>query len=289
MDQPRYLIVDDDPVLARLIARHLSAGGAAVSIAETFAQGASMACSGEFIGVILDVHLPDGSGLDVLRAMRAASVDTPALVLTAHPDERVVSAAQSSAARVLEKPATAASLTAFATHAETAQGAPRVALSRTLTRVGARYGFTARQREILFLASCGLDRSAISATLGIGPATLKTHVHRLVAKARPHQSLSDLVDLVHRELFAASGPTAPRGRPRPEALAPNNEVAAEEDEDTDDESTATHDLRGVLMTLGMIRDELAVHADRREPPDDGLVTELGAALEQLARIAGASR
>lgn len=59
----RALIVDDDPVVARSIARRLLREGYSVSLAQT-CRGARASGSG-FQVAILDLDLPDGSGVDL--------------------------------------------------------------------------------------------------------------------------------------------------------------------------------------------------------------------------------
>ena len=59
----RALIVDDDPVVARSIARRLLREGYTVSLAQT-CRGARASGSG-FQVAILDLDLPDGSGVDL--------------------------------------------------------------------------------------------------------------------------------------------------------------------------------------------------------------------------------
>jgi ActR/RegA family two-component response regulator len=66
MAQPepiRALIVDDDPVVARSIARRLLREGYTVSIAQTCRAG--RAAGAGFQSAVLDLDLPDGSGVDL--------------------------------------------------------------------------------------------------------------------------------------------------------------------------------------------------------------------------------
>ncbi len=54
--------------------------------------------------VIIDHHLPGGSGLEVLRQLRAEHDRTPALLMTAYPDAEVIDEASKYGASVLFKP-----------------------------------------------------------------------------------------------------------------------------------------------------------------------------------------
>jgi two-component system, OmpR family, response regulator len=77
------LVVDDDPMLQKLLQRGLTAQGSVVDVAGTAADGLYMAQDGTFDLVILDVELPDGSGLEVSKYLRAGGNTVPILMLTA--------------------------------------------------------------------------------------------------------------------------------------------------------------------------------------------------------------
>jgi DNA-binding response OmpR family regulator len=76
----RVLVVEDDPDLREAIVYTLAQAGFAVSEVGSVA-GARRARG--FDLALLDLHLPDGSGLSALSAWRAAGVDAPVLVITA--------------------------------------------------------------------------------------------------------------------------------------------------------------------------------------------------------------
>lgn len=78
----RVLIVDDDPELAELVSRSLAREGHAVTTAGDLAS-ARAALVEAFDVVILDLGLPDGSGLELCRELRAAGASVPILLLTA--------------------------------------------------------------------------------------------------------------------------------------------------------------------------------------------------------------
>ena len=87
----RVLIIDDDAELCELIARFLGSEGFAVDRAADGSQGIARALSGSYALIMLDVMMPDLSGFEVLRRIRASS-RTPVLMLTARGDthDRVV-------------------------------------------------------------------------------------------------------------------------------------------------------------------------------------------------------
>jgi len=79
----RVLLVEDDEQLARRASERLHGAGFAVDIARTRAEGEAWPDLDKFVGVILDLGLPDGSGLDLLRYWRARKMTCPVLILTA--------------------------------------------------------------------------------------------------------------------------------------------------------------------------------------------------------------
>jgi DNA-binding response OmpR family regulator len=81
----RILIIDDDAELCALVARFLNGEGFAVDRAADGSQGIERALSGSYALIMLDVMMPDLSGFDVLRRIRACS-RTPVLMLTARGD-----------------------------------------------------------------------------------------------------------------------------------------------------------------------------------------------------------
>jgi DNA-binding response OmpR family regulator len=79
----RILIVEDEERLARLISRVLREEGYAVETTGDGRTGLSRALSEDFDLLMLDWMLPDRSGLQILRGLRAAEIGVPVLMLTA--------------------------------------------------------------------------------------------------------------------------------------------------------------------------------------------------------------
>lgn len=87
----RILVVEDDPILMDGLKVGLGLAGATVDDVATCADARAALAAGRFDAVVLDVMLPDGSGLDVLATLRARGDATPVLLLTAldEPPDRV--------------------------------------------------------------------------------------------------------------------------------------------------------------------------------------------------------
>lgn len=79
----RVLVVEDDPVLADGLRAGLSLAGAVVDCVETCEDASAALAATRFAAVVLDIMLPDGSGVDLLRRIRRGGDSTPVLLLTA--------------------------------------------------------------------------------------------------------------------------------------------------------------------------------------------------------------
>ncbi|MFL6290814.1 MAG: response regulator, partial [Thermoanaerobaculia bacterium] len=87
----RLLLVEDERRLAERLARGLREEGLAVDSAATCTAGYERTADNEYDLVLLDLGLPDGSGIELLRRWRREGLDTPVLILTARDlvDEKV--------------------------------------------------------------------------------------------------------------------------------------------------------------------------------------------------------
>src|SRR5262245_65006076 len=84
----RILIVDDHAPTRKLLERTLEAASHGVKPAGSCAQATTALAMGAFDVIVLDVMLPDGSGIDLCSKLRAARVVTPILLLTARGEVR---------------------------------------------------------------------------------------------------------------------------------------------------------------------------------------------------------
>ncbi len=79
----RILIVEDEERMAALLESGLREEGHSVLVANTAADGLSLAKSESFDVVVLDLMLPGFDGFELTRRMRTAGLKTPVLMLTA--------------------------------------------------------------------------------------------------------------------------------------------------------------------------------------------------------------
>ena len=79
----RLLVIEDTKDILTLIRIALEEEGYAVDTAATATEGILLAQVNEYDGMVLDVMLPDGNGLDIARRLRSEGKATPILMLTA--------------------------------------------------------------------------------------------------------------------------------------------------------------------------------------------------------------
>jgi len=107
MKSIRLLLVEDNPADARVVERHLKDAGLAqvnCEVVQTAAQATERLQSVEYDLVLLDLGLPDATGLEALRALRAVADLTPIIVLTGSDDyKQGLTAVREGAQDYLEK------------------------------------------------------------------------------------------------------------------------------------------------------------------------------------------
>jgi two-component system copper resistance phosphate regulon response regulator CusR len=79
----RILVVEDERRVASFVMRALKENAYDVDLAETGEAGLGLALHNRYDSILLDIRLPDLSGIEVCRELRAAHNDTPILMLTA--------------------------------------------------------------------------------------------------------------------------------------------------------------------------------------------------------------
>ncbi|MBZ8134518.1 response regulator [Afifella sp. IM 167] len=82
-DSPHILVVDDEPEIRTLLARYLSGQGFRVSVAGNGRECEERIATSNPDLLVLDVMLPDGSGLDICRRLRDERPRLPIILLTA--------------------------------------------------------------------------------------------------------------------------------------------------------------------------------------------------------------
>ena len=193
-DRLRILIADDHPLVRRGMRAMLStvAGFEIIAEAATGREAVALAAALEPDVILMDLQMPDLSGIEATRQILAAQPEARILVVTLFQDDDSVFLALRAGARgyVLkdaEEEELVAAIRAVASGA--AMFSPAIA-TRLLTLFAAPRpvtpivfpSLTEREREILELLAQGLPNPRIAQQLGISPKTVGNHVSVIFGK-----------------------------------------------------------------------------------------------------------
>lgn len=79
----KVLIIEDDLAIGKALQQGISESGHTVSWAKTGEEGARLSIGSSLDVILLDLMLPGRDGLDVLKELRSAGVETPVIAITA--------------------------------------------------------------------------------------------------------------------------------------------------------------------------------------------------------------
>ena len=87
----RLLLIEDDPMIGKSLKQALQHQGMSVDWTRSGLEGEEAVAVGDYAAILLDLGLPDKSGVDVLRTVRLRGDKTPLLVVTARDeiDDRI--------------------------------------------------------------------------------------------------------------------------------------------------------------------------------------------------------
>jgi len=154
--------------------------------------------------LVLDVRLPDVSGLEFQRDLAEANIHIPIIFITGHADvPMTVRAMKAGAVEFLTKPFRGQELLDAIQEAiarDRAASSERAQMSELRGRYDT---LTAREKEVLTLVVSGLLNKQVGAELGTSELTIKTHRGRVMQKMGA-DSLADLVRMAERLKPSAS-------------------------------------------------------------------------------------
>lgn len=176
-------VVDDDAAMRESMALMLDQAGLRV---RTFpsAQAFLESCGpGDPGCLVLDLRMPDMSGLDLQRILTHRGYSLPIIFLSAFGDvPATVRAIRGGALDFLEKPVSVDVLIERIRRS-LEEDCRRRGLGAEELRVRALFGqLTEREREVMELAVKGLANKAIASHLGISPRTVENHRARVMEK-----------------------------------------------------------------------------------------------------------
>ena len=199
MQQACFLVVDDEPLSARSVARTLSRLGA-VDVAESRAEAcAKLDAARAWTALVLDLRLTDGTGVEVLAHARRLNITAPALLLSGALEPVSINLAVPLDARVLAKPCEPDHLRQWAREAMLASEEVPCRITKAVHELAAKHALTPAQTEILLGTVKGIDRSELMAARQVTENTHKTQVRAILRKTHT-LSLGELRDRVLREV-----------------------------------------------------------------------------------------
>lgn len=189
----RALIVEDVPETRDWLQRLVTGAfpGCAVDGHATVRSALAAAESGSFDLALIDLGLPDGSGLDVLRKLKANSPNTTAIVTTVMGDDaHIVGALAAGAEGYLLKETPPDLL--HRQLVQLADGIPAISPS-IARRIMEHFRFTGpaaeadgdltgREKEVLTLIARGLRNSDVAQALGLAESTVASHIKAIYRK-----------------------------------------------------------------------------------------------------------
>lgn len=191
-------IVDDDPAMLDALTRVLELAGYRV---RGFADGAALLAKARLrvpSCILLDVHMPGRSGLDILRQLNAQDYPAPIFIISGKGDiPTAVEAIRSGALDFIEKPFDAVAVVASIGEA-IAAWSRRAAESQRggpLPEFTGRDQLTSREQEVLAKIADGASNKEAGRELGISPRTVEVHRARIMEKLGARNA-ADLVRIV---------------------------------------------------------------------------------------------
>jgi len=196
--EPVVYVVDDDLPVRQALGSLIRSLGLRVAM---------FASAGEFLihprtdapsCLLLDVQLPDASGLDLLEQLKASEIEIPIIFITGHGTIPMsVRAIKGGAVEFLTKPFREEDLIGAIEQALTRDRATKAEQAGLGELRGRFERLTPRERDVLALVVQGLLNKQIAGELGTAEQTVKTHRSRIMRKLEVG-SVAELVRLVER-------------------------------------------------------------------------------------------
>jgi len=218
----RVLIVDDERLFAELlrVALRSAEGIDVVDVVHDVQTAVRRMTETRPDVVLADYHLPDGTGSDIARTVRATLPDTSVLILTGDPSVTILSDVARSGA--------VGHLTKDRPFDEVVEGVRAAAIGEILfapselqrlllereSRPRPLEPLTARELEVLQHLAEGASTNQASEQLGISSATLRAHVQAILRKLGAHSRLEAVAEAARLGVITLDAWTREKAAPR---------------------------------------------------------------------------
>jgi len=176
-----FLIAEDDALVGRVLVRALSRHGRA-ELVTTLEEARSALKTHSYSAVVVDMGLPDGSGLDVIADARANDPGVSALIVSGHVDQHRLAAAHHLGVAFLLKPVDTREIGVFAARTRSRTRARNERTAALVALWAVEYDLTAAEASLLDLAAHGAQRSRLHELRGVAPSTVKKQIQFLLNK-----------------------------------------------------------------------------------------------------------
>lgn len=185
------LVIDDDPALRASIGRLLRSLDLNARLFASISEFLEFDPPNNPTCLVLDVRLPEQSGLDLQRQLAMTNQDIPIIFITGHGDVPMsVQAMKGGAIEFLTKPFRDQELL-DAIQLGLSRDRARRQNEEALVDLRARFALLSpREREIMIQVTRGRLSKQIAGDIGIAEATVKVHRSRLMRKMKAHSLLA---------------------------------------------------------------------------------------------------
>ena len=211
-DKTRILLVDDHELIRNglsgvfEIQDDMEIAGVAGSVAEALRRYDELAPD----VVVTDLQLQDGTGLDIVRALRRRSETVGLVVLTMHSgDDQIFAAMEAGASGFVGKDAPSTEVVKAARHARVSPrsfvcaGLVQAMMRRTASESTR---LTDREHEVLLLLADGLGAAQIGQKLYLSESTAKSHIAKIYQKLGATNRAQALVTAMRIGLLSSVNP-----------------------------------------------------------------------------------
>ena len=204
--KPTVLVIDDDPDLRASLGRLLRSVGLEAELFATISDFLKSAPRDGPTCLVLDVRLPEQSGLDLQRELAAANRELPIIFITGHGDIPMsVQAMKGGAIEFLTKPFRDQDLL-DGIQLGLSRDRARRENQKALAALRERFeSLSPREREIMVQVAHGRLSKQIAGDIGIAEATVKVHRSRLMHKMKA-RSLPELGRMADKLKLVAEEP-----------------------------------------------------------------------------------
>ena len=191
-------IVDDDPAVRQVLVAVFERAGYRLTC---FAEGNALLAAARGrtpVCIILDVHIPGRSGLEILKDLNAQEYPAPIFIISGQGDiPMAVEAIKGGALDFIEKPFRGQEIVERVETAVSAWSNRRKAGTPSIQFPG-RQPLTPRGRDVLAHVVAGASNKEAARGLGISPRTVEVHRARIMEKLDA-KNVADLMRIVMNE------------------------------------------------------------------------------------------